>query len=92
MATRLAVKGSVFQQTRTGIAQGFETVLEVESPNDPELVAAAIRNASNGCFTEQTIRNPVDFQQSIIVNGEPFRLDDYPPKPVQRYRGAAGGS
>ena len=42
-------------------------------------VAGLIRNARNGCYVRQTIDRPGLFHDTINLNGQPFRLDDYPP-------------
>ena len=61
-----------------------ETRLEVQSDDDPARVAAVLRNASNGCFVEQTIRNPVPIDETINLNGAAFTIDDYPVETMQR--------
>ncbi len=72
-------EGSVLGQTIDGGCDGFETRLEVESDESPERLAGLIRNAENGCYIMQTIRNPVPVQTEVTVNGDAFDLNDYPP-------------
>ena len=76
--------GSVFQQTRRSNMEKIDTRLEVDSDADPELLAAALRNASNGCHAEVAITNPTPLEEELIVNGAEFNLDDYPAKAVRR--------
>lgn len=78
--------GSVFLQTRSSHFNKLETTLEVESSSDPKLVAAMLRNASNGCHAEQAFRNPVPIEERVLVNGEVFDIDAFPPDPIRRHR------
>jgi len=78
------VEGSVYRQTRQSVMERVETRLEVQSDDDPARVAAVLRNASNGCFVEQTIRNPVPIDETINLNGAAFTIDDYPVETMQR--------
>lgn len=78
------VEGSVYRQTRQSVMERVETRLEVQSDDDPARVAAVLRNASNGCFVEQTIRNPVLIDETINLNGAAFTIDDYPVETMQR--------
>ena len=80
------VEGSVFQQTRASVMEKVETRLEVDSNADPKLIAAVMRNASNGCHAEVAIRNPTPIEEEAVVNGEPFDYNDYPVEPVRRQR------
>ena len=72
-------EGSVLGQTIDGGCDGFETRLEVESDEPPERLAGLIRNAENGCYIMQTIRNPVPVQTEVMVNGDAFDINHYPP-------------
>ncbi len=78
--------GSAFLQTRTSHFSKLETTLELKSSSDPKLVAAVLRNASNGCHAEQAFRNPVPIEERVLVNGETFEIDAYPPEPIRRHR------
>ena len=81
------VEGSVYQQTRLSTMERVETKVSVDSDADPELIAAVLRNAGNGCHAEVAIKNPTPIEETLEVNGAPFRLDDYPVKTVRRQRG-----
>ena len=78
------VEGSVYRQTRKAVMERVETSLEVRSDDDPARVAAVLRNASNGCYAEQAIRNPVPIDETVSLNGAAFAIDDYPAEPVPR--------
>ena len=78
------VEGSVYRQTRQSVMERVETTLEIQSDDDPARLAAVLRNASNGCFVEQTIRNPVPIEETVKVNGAAFTVDDYPAETMER--------
>ena len=64
--------GSVLAQTIQGSCVGIETRLDVESPAPPADVAGVIRNAENGCFTIQAVRNPSPVRTTVSLNGTPL--------------------
>ena len=77
--------GSAFRQTRSSHFNKLETVLELNSDSDPKLVAAVLRNASNGCHAEQAFRNPVPIEEEVLVNGTAFAIDEYPAEAIRRH-------
>ena len=79
------ITGSVFQQTRAADVRSVETHLQIDSDSDPQLVAAAIRNARGGCFAGQAIKNPVDLIETAVLNGDKFDPADYPATPIRRH-------
>ena len=81
-----AVAGSVFQQTRDSTMVKVDTWVDVESKDPPELVAAVLRNASNGCHAEQALKRPTPVNETLTVNGASFNLDEYPAAPVRKLR------
>jgi hypothetical protein len=81
-----AVEGSVFQQTRVSTMVKVDTWVDVESKDPSELIAAVLRNASNGCHAEQALKRPTPVNETLQVNGESFDLDDYPAAPVRKLR------
>ena len=62
----------------------METRVELDSDAEPAVIAAMLRNCSNGCYAEQMIRQPVPIEETFLVNGEPFRVEDYPATAVRR--------
>ncbi len=79
IALHVAAEGSVLAQTVQARAEKIEIHYEIESADEPARVAGLIRNARNGCYVRQTIDRPGLFQDTIILNGSPLNLDDYPP-------------
>jgi hypothetical protein len=69
VVTRFRVTGSVLQDTIDGEMIGAETTLEIESPDDPGLVARVIRNAERGCFVMQALLRPVPITSATVLNG-----------------------
>ncbi len=80
------ITGSVFQQTRQTRVVGVRTDLTLESTASPELVAAVVRNAKNGCFAEQALKHPVDMTETVALNGQSFDWDSFPVTTVRRAR------
>jgi len=68
------ISGSVLAGTIKAGAPKVETMYEIESPEAPDRVAAVLRNAKNGCWVRAAIVNPTPFEETLTVNGEPFRL------------------
>ena len=81
------ITGSVFQQTRETRVIGVRTDLTMDSEAPPELVAAVVRNAKNGCFAEQALKHPVDMTETVALNGQPFDWEQFPATRVRRARG-----
>jgi hypothetical protein len=72
VVARFRVTGSVLQDTIDGEMLGAETILELESPDDPAQVARVIRNAERGCFVMQALLRPVPIITSTVLNGAPL--------------------
>ena len=79
VSVRFTREGSVLAQTIRAGAEGIETRLEVESPEDPARVAGVVRNAENGCYVMQSLANPTPVQTSATLNGAELDLAAYPP-------------
>ena len=82
-----SISGSIYRQTRTSTMDKIDTVLDVDSDDDPKLVAAVLRMASAGCYAEQAILHPVPINETVHVNGTDFRIDDYPAETIARPTG-----
>ena len=78
------ITGSVFQQTRVSSLEKLVTNINVDSDADPALIAAVLRNASNGCHAEVALRNPTPIEESVSVNGDAFDIEEFPAGPVRR--------
>jgi hypothetical protein len=72
VAARFRVTGSVLQDTIDGEMLGAETMLEIDSPDDPARVARVIRNAERGCFVMQALLRPVPITSATVLNGVPL--------------------
>jgi hypothetical protein len=72
VTARYRVDGSVLNDTIQGQMLGAETVLELDSPDSPELVARVVRNAERGCFVMQALLNPVPVSGRTMLNGAPL--------------------
>ena len=72
VTTHFQVNGSVLADSVQGDAVGFETHLEIDSPEPPEKVARLIRNAERGCFVMQALLKPVPITSTTSLNGQPL--------------------
>ena len=79
VSLHVGAEGSVLAQTIQARADGIDVHYEIESPEEPATLAGLVRNARNGCYVRQTIDRPGLFNDTINLNGQPFRLEDYPP-------------
>lgn len=75
----LEAEGSVLEGTISSRCRSVHTEVEVESDDDAALVAAVLRNADRGCYVRSTIREPVDIDTSVHLNGAPVDLAAFPP-------------
>lgn len=73
--SRFRTDGSVLKETIQGSTHGFEVKIEVESDAPPDRVAALVRNAEDGCFVMQAIKNPTEIAHSVTLNGQPLDID-----------------
>ncbi len=80
------IEGSVFRQDRRSLMEKVEVDLDVESDADEKLVAAALRNARNGCHTEAALRDPTPVSETVKLNGADFDVEAFPVEPVRRQR------
>ncbi|MCH8056220.1 MAG: hypothetical protein IH857_08745 [Deltaproteobacteria bacterium] len=71
-------EGSVLAETVQARGVGFETRLELESPEPAERVAAVVRNAENGCYVLQSILHPVPVERKFVLNGSVFEPEGFP--------------
>lgn len=79
-------EGSVLAGTIAARCTGMTIHVEVESRDDPALIAALIQNARAGCYAEAAMAEPVEITASAQLNGEPLALDRYPKRPPGRGR------
>jgi len=81
---RWSVSGSVFRQTRRSVMEDVSVDFDIESKADPILIAAALRNATNGCHAESALRDPTPVSETVRVNGDAFDVETYPATTVRR--------
>ncbi len=78
IALHVGAEGSVLAQTIQARADKIVVHFDLESPDEPSRIAGLVRNARNGCFVRQTIGRPDLFEDTLTLNGNPFKPDDYP--------------
>ena len=66
------LKGSVLKGTVASGCTGVRTHFEIESAAPRERVLALIRNAKQGCFAENMVKEAVPLASTIKLNGEPI--------------------
>jgi hypothetical protein len=71
-------EGSVFAGTIESKCHGVETLVEIDSHDEPERIAALLRNAEGGCYARSTIQEVVPVTGSATVNGQAFDYSGYP--------------
>jgi hypothetical protein len=69
---RYRVTGSVLNESVMASMVGAETTLEIDSPDEPALVAKVVRNAERGCFVMQALLKPVPVLAQTTLNGQPL--------------------
>ena len=79
VAMRNKQEGSVLQGTVQATCLGIETRLDLESDEPPERIATLLRNAEHGCYTMQSLLQPVAFQTHVTLNGQAFPLEQSAP-------------
>jgi hypothetical protein len=85
VAAHWTSQGSVFNGTISSTCHGIETRVEISSDDDPAYLAALVRNAEGGCYTQAALTQPVDVTASVLLNGSPFDYERYPRR-VERRR------
>ena len=69
------LKGSVLKGTVKSGCSEVRTYFKVESGAPDDKVKALIRNAKQGCFAENLIKEPVSIKSSIELNGTTLDLE-----------------
>ena len=68
--------GSVLNVTIGAGCDKLVIHFEVESDEDPALIAAVLRNSQKGCYVRGAIGVPIE--DTLNVNGVPFDFNAYP--------------
>lgn len=66
--------GSVLKGTVKSGCSEVRTIFKVDSDAPEDKVTALIRNAKQGCFAENLIKEPVTIKSSIELNGKALSL------------------
>ena len=77
-------EGSVFAGTISSKCHSVEVRTEIESDDDPALIAAVVRNAEGGCYAEAALKEPVPVLKSVILNGDGLDYEAYPRRVKRR--------
>lgn len=77
-------EGSVMAGTISSRCLGVESHLEVDSDDDPALIAALIQNARGGCYAEAALTQPLEVTATASLNGKQLDVASYPQKPPPR--------
>lgn len=71
-------EGSVFAGTISSTCHSVEIHTQVESDDDPALIAAVVRNAQGGCYADSALTSPVQVVRKTTLNGDTLDLDAHP--------------
>lgn len=66
-------KSRQLQTVRTE-CRGVETSLDIDSPEDPALIAKLARVAEAGCYMVQSLSNPTPVSLEVSLNGQKLDL------------------
>src|SRR3954453_5598835 len=80
-------EGSVLAGTIASKCRGVRSHVEVESDEEPALIAALIHNARGGCYAEAALAEPLPIEASAALNGGPAGPRGPPQKKPPRRRG-----
>ena len=72
--SRFFRQGSVLGGTITSGSNGFEVLVEVDSPEPPERIAELIRVAKASCYTHGALAEPVPVETGVTLNGHPLAI------------------
>ena len=70
------LRGSVLKGTVESGCTGFRSFLSIDSDASPAEVEKLARNAKGGCFAEWTLKNPVDIESTLEINGSVVNISD----------------
>ena len=68
------LKGSVLKGTVESGCTGFRSFLFIDSDAPKDQIIKLAKNAKGGCFAEWTLRNPVEIEDVLVINGEAVAL------------------
>jgi len=71
-------EGSVFAGTISSTCHSVEIHTEIESDDDPALIAAVIANAQGGCYADAALSQPVPVFRTVDLNKSNLDVDAFP--------------
>ena len=74
VSLHLEIGGSVLEGSIQARVPRVETHFEIESAEDPDKVAAVLRNAKAGCYMRAALTEPVVIDDTTKLNGVDLRL------------------
>ncbi len=74
VSLHLELSGSVLEGSIQARVPRVETHFEIESEEDPDKVAAVLRNAKAGCYMRAALTAPVVIDDTTRLNGADLRL------------------
>lgn len=69
---RFEQTGSIRADTVKSRLVEVETSLHIDSPAPPAVIAQLVATAERMCFLMDTIREPHEVRNSVLLNGEPL--------------------
>lgn len=74
VTARFWAEGSVRAETVQTRCTGVDTRLEIESGDDPALVAKLARVSEQGCYVINSLRQPTPTTYTVLLNGAPIDI------------------
>jgi hypothetical protein len=72
-------EGSVRAETVDTSCTEVETILEIDSEEDPKMIAKLARVSEAGCYVIQSLRRPTPVSLKVSLNGGPLDYQDGAP-------------
>ena len=72
-------EGSVKAETVDTHCSKVETILEIDSAEDPKMIAQLARVAEAGCYVIQSLRRPTPVSLKVSLNGHQLDYEDPAP-------------
>jgi len=76
-------EGSVRAETVDTSCSEVETILEIDSDEDPKMIAKLARVSEAGCYVIQSLRRPTPVSLEVSLNGSRLDYQDGAPHPSQ---------
>ena len=70
------LRGSVLKGTVESGCTGFRSFLSIDTDASLEEITKLAKNAKGGCFAEWTLKNPIDIDSTLEINGDVVSLSD----------------